>query len=53
MDGETGVGHPAEGIEHLCVRPCALFGEDAAVVDIWEPGDIPGVGGVPGPALAA
>jgi hypothetical protein len=51
MDGEAGVGDASQGVEDFLVGG-ALVGEDAAVVDIGEAGDVPGVGGVPGTALA-
>ena len=51
VNGEAGVGFPPEGVEHGPVGG-ALVGEDAAVVEFGEEGDVPGVGGVPGAALA-
>jgi hypothetical protein len=43
--GETRVGHPEEGVENFAFRG-ALVGDHAAVVDVRESGDVPGVGGV-------
>ena len=51
VDGEAGVGFAAEGVEHFPFGG-ALVGEDAAVVDLGEAGDVPGVGGLAGAALA-
>jgi hypothetical protein len=51
VDGEAGVGEAPEGAEDFGFG-AALVGEDAAVVDVGEAGDVPGVGGVPGSALA-
>ena len=50
VDGEAGVGLAAEGVEDFLFRG-ALVGQDAAVVDVGESGDVPGVGGVPRAAL--
>jgi hypothetical protein len=50
VDGEAGVGDAPEGVEDFFIGG-ALVGEDAAVVDVGEAGDVPGVGGVPGAAL--
>ena len=51
VDGEAGVGLAAEGVEDFSFGG-ALVGEDAAVVDLGEAGDVPGVGGVAAAALA-
>jgi len=51
VDGEAGVRDASQGVEHFLVGG-ALVGEDAAVVDVGEAGDVPGVGGVAGAALA-
>jgi hypothetical protein len=51
VDGEAGVGLAAEGVEDFSPGG-ALVGEDAAVVDLGEAGDVPGVGGVAASALA-
>lgn len=50
VDGEAGVGLAAEGVEDFSGGG-ALVGEDAAVVDVGEAGDVPGVGGVAASAL--
>ena len=50
VDGEAGVGFPAKGVEDFLFG-CALVGQDAAVVDVGEAADIPGVGGVSAAAL--
>jgi hypothetical protein len=50
VDGEAGVGDASEGVEDFLLG-AALVGEDAAVVDLGEAGDVPGVGGVAGAAL--
>ena len=50
VDGEAGVGLAAEGVEDFSFGG-ALVGEDAAVVELGESGDVPGVGGVPSSAL--
>src|SRR5207302_1971729 len=50
VDGEAGVGLAAEGVEDFVFRG-ALVGQDAAVVDVGESGDVPGVGGVAGATL--
>src|SRR5437879_9657318 len=50
VDGEAGVGLAAEGVEDFSFGG-ALVGEDAAVVDVGEAGDVPGVGGVAASAL--
>ncbi|MGH8974130.1 MAG: hypothetical protein ACRD0C_13125 [Acidimicrobiia bacterium] len=51
VDGEAGVGLAAEGVEDFLFGG-ALVRKDAAVVDLGESGDVPGVGGVLGAALA-
>ena len=51
VGGEAGVGDTEEGVEDLPVGG-ALVSEDAAVVEVGEAGDVPGVGGVLGAALA-
>ena len=50
VDGEACVGLTAQSAED-CLFRAAVVGEDAAVVDLGEAGDVPGVGGVPGAAL--
>jgi hypothetical protein len=50
VDGEAGVGLAAEGVEDFTFGG-ALVGEHAAVVDVGEAGDVPGVGGVATSAL--
>ncbi len=50
VDGEAGVGETAEGVKDFLLG-AALVGKDAAVVDLWQSGDVPGVGGMPGTAL--
>ena len=50
VDGEARVGLSAEGLEDFLLRG-ALVGHHAGVVDLRQPDDVPGVGGVPGAAL--
>jgi hypothetical protein len=51
VGSEAGLGYPQEGVEDF-PWGAAVLGEDAAVVDLGEASDVPGVGGVPGAALA-
>lgn len=51
VGGEAVGGHSEEGVEDLAVGG-AVLGEGAAVVDVAEAGDVPGVGGLAGAALA-
>jgi hypothetical protein len=50
VDGEAGVGLAAEGVEDFSFGG-ALVGQDAAVVDVGQAGDVPGVGGVAASAM--
>ena len=51
MGGEPRIGQTPEGVEDELLG-VALVGEDAAVVDLGDAGDVPGVGGLAGAALA-